>query len=238
MTVKYCDEELIRRNVEEVREQIANAAIKAGRNPGEITLVGVSKTQPPQAVRALINAGVEIIGENRVQELLEKEEHLKDIPHKTHLIGHLQRNKAKFLPGHVDMVQSLSSVQTMQALQKAYADKTKPIDVLIEVNIGDESSKTGIDKGEVMELAAMVCQSKELCLRGLMAIPPYLEGEAVRIYFAQMYQLFIDIKAKKMDNNTINVLSMGMSSDFEFAIAEGSTMVRVGTRLFGQRNVR
>ncbi|MDL2214130.1 YggS family pyridoxal phosphate-dependent enzyme [Clostridia bacterium OttesenSCG-928-O13] len=225
----------IAQRVEQVRERMENAAIAAGRNPEEITLVGVTKTQPAAAVRELIQAGVDVIGENRVQELLEKEPALAGLPHKTHLIGHLQRNKAKFLPGHIDMLQSLSSVQTIEALEKAYADHSGALDVLIEVNIGEETSKTGIDKSAVMELAARVYASEKLRLRGLMAIPPFVEGEAVRTYFAQMRQLFIDIKAKKMDNDTVNVLSMGMSSDFEYAIAEGATMIRVGTQLFGPR---
>lgn len=221
--------------VKSVRERMENAAIRAGRRAKDITLVGVTKTQPAQAVRQLIEAGVDTIGENKVQELLQKAPFLEDLPHTTHLIGHLQRNKAKYLPGKIDMMQSLSSVDTLLALEKAYEKSNGILDVLIEVNIGDETNKNGIDAGAVADLAARVRESRWLRLRGLMAIPPFVEGEAVRTYFQQMHQLFIDIRAKKMDNDTVNVLSMGMSSDFEYAISEGATMVRVGTELFGPR---
>lgn len=218
-----------------VKERMENAAIRAGRKPEEILLVGVTKTQPAQSVRELILAGVDVIGENKVQEIQQKEADLADLPHKTHLIGHLQRNKAKYLPGKVDMIQSISAVSTVEALEKAFATQAEPLDVLIEVNIGEEESKTGISPEEVLELAHRIQDSPILRLRGLMAIPPFGLGESVRTYFSQMYQLFIDIKAKTGDNNTVNVLSMGMSSDFEYAIQEGSTMIRVGTDLFGPR---
>ena len=131
--------------VARVREKMAEAAIKAGRRPEEITLVGVTKTQPAEAVRRLIEAGVTEIGENRVHELLKKEPFLADLPHKTHLIGHLQRNKAKYLPGHVDMVQSVDSEKTVQALAAAFKHAAVPLNVLIEVNIGEEANKSGVD---------------------------------------------------------------------------------------------
>lgn len=234
MTEKFFNGAEIARRVATVRERIEKAALRAGRKPGEITLVGVTKTQPVEAVRALLQAGVTVIGENRVQELLEKAPGLADIPHEAHLIGHLQRNKAKYLPGQISMLQSLSSVQTLEALEKAYAGQP-PLDVLVEVNIGEEASKTGIDTAGVQALCQRVAQSPVLRLRGLMAIPPFVEGEAVRKYFAQMYRMFVDIQGKKMDNDNVNVLSMGMSSDYEIAIEEGATMVRVGTELFGPR---
>ncbi|MFV0412353.1 MAG: YggS family pyridoxal phosphate-dependent enzyme [Oscillospiraceae bacterium] len=219
-----------------VRQKIADAAQKAGRKADEITLVGVTKTQSAEAVRALIQAGVSEIGENRVQELLAKKESLADLPHKAHLIGHLQSNKAKYLPGNIAMLQSLDSVSTAEALEKAYAQFPGGLDVLIEVNIGGESSKTGIAPPQLPALAERVLASPVLRLRGLMAIPPICEGEEVRRYFEQMRHLFIDIKAKKMDNGSINTLSMGMSSDYAYALMEGATMVRVGTELFGPRS--
>lgn len=235
MTKKSSEAQAIEERVKRVRFRMEEAAVKAGRNPQDITLLGVTKTQSVEAVRALIEAGVDEIGENRVQELLEKAPFLQDLPHKTHLIGHLQRNKAKYLPGHIQMLQSLSSPETLAALEKAFASEATPLDVLIEVNIGDESSKNGINAQAVAALARQVRASKIVCLRGLMAIPPFLSPDKVRPYFEQMRQLFIDIRAEKMDNDNVNVLSMGMSSDFEVAIAEGSTMVRVGTELFGSR---
>ncbi|MFV0352534.1 MAG: YggS family pyridoxal phosphate-dependent enzyme [Oscillospiraceae bacterium] len=227
--------EEIKARVEAVQERIQAACIKAGRSRDEVTLVGVTKAQSVQEVRHLLNAGITTIGENRVQELLEKEPGLADITHTMHLIGGLQRNKAKYLPGHIDMLQSLDNEKTLEALEKAFGASGKTLDVLIEVNIGDESSKNGIDPGELEALADRVNASSVLKLRGLMAIPPQCEGEEVRAYFGKMYQLFVDIRRKKSDNNTINTLSMGMSHDFEFAILEGATMVRVGTDLFGPR---
>lgn len=224
----------IKARVQHMRQRMADAAQKAGRSVDEITLVGVTKTQPAEAVKALLWAGVTEIGENRVQEMLDKQDALADIAHKMHLIGHLQRNKAKYLPGNIDMLQSLDDTQTAAALEKAYAAAGQKLDVLIEVNIGGEDSKSGVAPDGLDALAEAVMASDVLRLRGLMAIPPICEGDTVRRYFEQMYQLFIDIKAKKMDN-TINVLSMGMSSDFEYAILEGATMIRVGTELFGPR---
>ncbi len=232
MTKKSCSE--IEQRVGEVRRRIEDAARKAGRSVEEITLIGVTKTRTAEEVRQLICAGVATIGENRVQELLEKQPHLQDLEYKAHLIGHLQRNKAKFLPGKIDMLQSLSSEETVQALEKAYAQHDERLNVLIEVNIGQEESKSGIDKEGLERLVQRVMQSPVLCLKGLMAIPPFGLGEEIRRYFEQMYNLFIDIRAKTRDN--VNVLSMGMSSDFEYAILEGATMVRVGTDLFGARN--
>lgn len=232
--------------VKDIRARMAQAAQRAGRDPASITLIGVTKTQPAEAVRELILAGVNEIGENRVQELLEKKEHLRDLPHRTHLIGNLQRNKAKFLPGHIDMLQSLDSVKTLEALEKAYGGQPRPLDVLIEVNIGDEANKTGVPVDGLEALVQRAWASPRLRLRGLMAIPPFGLGTGIRPYFQQMHHLFVDIKGKKMDNDTVNagcpstcekfdILSMGMSADFELAIEEGATMVRVGTELFGPR---
>ncbi len=233
MTKKSCEE--IRESVLRVRQEMENACLRAGRKSEEVTLIGVTKTQSAEAVRAVIEAGVCEIGENRVQELLEKEPQLAGLNYRCHLIGHLQRNKAKFLPGHIAMLQSLGEGRTLEALEKAYTAAEEHLDVLLEVNIGGEETKSGADKGAIMELAARVDASPHLHLRGLMAIPPYEAPEQARRYFQQMYHLFVDIQGKTMDNSTVNILSMGMSSDFPVAIEEGATMVRVGTGLFGRR---
>ncbi len=225
----------IRDNVLRVQEKIENACIRAGRKVEEVTLVGVSKTQPVQAVRDLLQAGVRDIGENRVQEIIEKVPQLQDLSPRVHLIGHLQRNKAKFLPGQICMLQSLDSERTLEALEKAFAAKQEKLSVLIEINIGEESSKTGLDVAGCLALAQRVAQSEYVCLRGLMCIPPNEGAEAARGYFRKMYNLFVDMQGEKMDNNNVNILSMGMSSDYEVAIEEGATMVRVGTALFGKR---
>ncbi len=233
MTERYSN---IEDNVKRVRHRIQQAATKAGRAFEDITLLGVTKTRTAGEVRQLIEAGVADIAENRVQELLDKQPQLEGVPHTAHLIGRLQRNKAKYLPGKISMLQSVDSPALVAALEHAYKQSEKPLDVLIQVNIGDEQSKSGVGVPELNHLADIVLASKCLRLRGLMAIPPFVEGEAVRQYFEQMYRLFVDIKAKKRDNDNVNILSMGMSADFEYAIAEGSTMVRVGTDLFGERH--
>lgn len=233
MIRKSSDE--IAHRVEIVRERIQKAVDISGRKLSEITLVGVTKTQSAEDVRSLIQCGITEIGENRVQELLEKEPFIADLPHKTHLIGHLQRNKAKFLPGHVDMIQSVDSIKLIEALERVYTEENTCVDVLLEVNIGDETSKNGAMPKDVPFIVERLQNSPSLRLKGLMAIPPFGLGEEIRRYFQQMYRLFIDIMDEKMDNNTVNVLSMGMSSDFEYAIMEGATMIRVGTDLFGPR---
>ncbi len=221
--------------VKDVRFRCEEAALKAGRSPADITLLGVTKTHSAEDVRRVIEAGVTVIGENRVQELLQKEPFLTDLPHEAHLIGHLQKNKAKYLPGHISMLQSLDSEATATALEKAYGETGEVLDVLIEVNIGEESSKSGVLPADVHALAQRVFQSETLRLRGLMAIPPFGSPDGIRPYFRRMNQIFIDIKEKKVDNIYVNMLSMGMSADFEVAIAEGATIVRVGTELFGPR---
>ncbi len=227
--------EQIRQSVGEVREEIEKACLRAGRKTEEVTLVGVTKTQSPEDVRAVIEAGVTHIGENRVQEWLDKEPHLQGLSYECDLIGSLQRNKAKFLPGHFSMVQSVNSPRLAEALEKVYAAQNQVLDILIEINIGGEASKSGLDAGALFDLAFQVDACPHLHLRGLMAIPPNEEADSVRPYFRQMHNLFVDMQGKKMDNSTVNILSMGMSSDFPVAIEEGSTMVRVGTRLFGAR---
>ena len=233
MTKKSSEE--IRQSVLQVREDMEKACLRAGRKTEEVTLIGVSKTQSAEAVRAMIEAGVTDIGENRVQEWLEKEPLLAGLSYRCHLIGHLQSNKAKYLPGHIQMLQSLDNLRAMEALEKAYAVKNERLGLLIEVNIGGEASKNGVDKGALKELAHQVNAQPHLHLRGLMAIPPFEEADKVRRYFQEMYHLFVDIQAEKMDNSTVNILSMGMSSDFPVAIEEGATMVRVGTGIFGAR---
>ena len=231
MTNEYSDES-IARNVLRVREGIEQAARRAGRKADEITLVGVTKFRDADAVKAVIKAGVTDIGENRVQEWLAKEPQLEGFDYRCHLIGHLQRNKVKFLPGHIGMLQSLDSLRTMETLERIYAENDKTLEVLIEVNIGGESQKSGILPEELVEFAHQVDACPHLHLRGIMTIPPNEEPEKTRPYFKQMHNLFVDIQGKKMDNSTVNILSMGMSSDYQVAIEEGATMVRVGTILF------
>ncbi|MBU5435231.1 YggS family pyridoxal phosphate-dependent enzyme [Pseudoflavonifractor sp. MSJ-37] len=224
-------------NIQKVEENIAAAAREAGRDPGEITLVAATKVQTSDTIRAAIAAGVSICGENRVQEMTA---HLADDAYagaKLHFIGHLQTNKLKFVVGKVDLIESVGSEHLLDAIE-AQAAKTGVVqDILIEVNVGGEESKSGIAPAEVPTLAEKAVSLPHVRLRGLMAIPPVAETEgANRPFFAEMRQLFVDIKAKLDDNKTdIDCLSMGMSRDYEDAVREGATLVRVGTALFGPR---
>lgn len=220
-----------------VNEKIAAAARQAGREPSEVTLVAATKVQTSDTIRQAIAAGVTICGENRVQEMTA---HLDDDAYAgaaLHFIGHLQTNKVKQVVGHVDLIQSVGSAHLLQAIQNQ-ADKQGLVqDILLEVNIGQEESKGGCMPQEVEALARQAMDMSAVRLRGLMAIPPVsAQPGANKPYFAAMRQLFVDIREKMSDNeNDIVCLSMGMSGDFEDAIAEGATMVRVGSALFGPR---
>ena len=229
--------ETIAANVAAVRENMRQAALQAGRDPEEITLVAATKVQTSQTIRNAIQAGITVCGENRVQELVA---HLEDDAYagaRVHFIGHLQTNKVKFVVGKVDMIESIDSQRLMDAVEKQAAKVGVVQDILLEVNIGQEESKSGFTVAESWEIAAAMSNYPHVRLRGLMAIPPVSEkkGDNLR-YFAEMRNLFVDIGAKKYDNVSMECLSMGMSDDFADAIAEGSTMVRIGTAIFGKRN--
>lgn len=229
--------EVIAENVAAVKENMRQAALAAGRNPEEITLVAATKVQTSETIRNAIKAGITVCGENRVQELVA---HLEDNAYegaKVHFIGHLQTNKVKFVVGKVDMIESIDSVRLMDAVEKQAAKVDVVQDILLEVNIGDEESKGGAAIDEVMALATHAMECPHLRLRGIMCIPPAASTEEEnRGFFKETYQLFVDMKEKLGDNNpNIDCLSMGMSGDYPLAIEGGSTMVRVGTALFGAR---
>ena len=229
--------ETIAANVAAVRETMRQAAQRAGRDPEEVTLVAASKVQTSDTIRNAIQAGITVCGENRVQELVA---HLEDNAYegaKVHFIGHLQTNKVKFVVGKVDMIESIDSVRLMDAVEKQAAKVDVVQDILLEVNIGDEESKGGADRQEILDLAQHALQCPHLRLRGIMCIPPATASdEENRGFFQETYQLFVDMKEKLGDNDsTIDCLSMGMSGDYPLAIEGGSTMVRVGTALFGAR---
>lgn len=229
--------ETIAANVAAVKEIMREAALKANRNPEDITLVAATKVQTSETIRNAIRAGITICGENRVQELVA---HLEDDAYKgakVHFIGHLQTNKVKYVVGKVDMIQSIDSARLLEAVEKQAAKLGIQQDVMLEVNIGDEDSKGGAQAEEILALARLCQNATHLNLRGIMCIPPAtasdIENEA---FFAETYQLFVDMKEKLEDNGShIDCLSMGMSGDYPLAIAGGSTMVRVGTALFGAR---
>ena len=227
----------IRENLEAIRAEIDAAARETGRTGADITLVGASKMNDAAACQEAIAAGIDALGENRVQEMTAKlaEDAYRGAP--LHFIGHLQRNKVKQVVGKVALIQSIGSPELLAEVDKQ-AEKLGVVqNILFEVNIGNEESKSGFTPAEAAALAARMADFPHTALKGLMAIPPVSEfpGENCR-YFAEMRNLFVDIKAKKYDNVSMECLSMGMSDDFTDAIAEGSTMVRIGTAIFGKRN--
>ena len=227
----------IRANVAAIREKMAEAARSCGRDPKEIKLCAATKMNDAARVKEAVAAGVDCCGENRVQELLEKQPQGAYEGAPVHFIGHLQTNKVKQVVGRVDLIESVDRTELLECVEKQAAKLGLVQDILLEVNIGQEESKSGFTKEEAAALAAHMADFPHVALKGLMAIPPVSEfpGENCR-YFAEMRNLFVDIKAKKYDNVSMECLSMGMSDDFTDAIAEGSTMVRIGTAIFGKRN--
>ena len=223
--------------IKQVQARIAAAALAAGRDPAEITLCAATKVQTDDTIRAAIAAGVTVCGENRVQEMTA---HLAAGAYagaKLHFIGHLQTNTVKQVVGKVDLIESVDSERLLRAIDDQ-AEKLGIIqDVLLEVNVAGEESKGGVSVEELPALAQLAGTLEHVCLRGLMAIPPISHEPGANIpYFSTMRQLFVDIKGKMSDNqDRFMCLSMGMSGDFEDAIAQGATLVRVGTALFGQR---
>ena len=227
----------IAENIAQIRVQMREAAIAAGRNPDSILLCAATKMNDSEAVRAAILGGVDVCGENRVQELTQKlsENAYDGAP--VHFIGHLQTNKVKQVVGKVDLIQSVDSLRLLQAIQKEAARQDIRQEILLEVNIGSEESKSGFTAEEIPELVEHFSQFPNIFLRGLMAIPPISQNPGDnRKFFQKMYLLSVDITTKKVDNVCVDILSMGMSDDFADAIACGSTMVRVGTAIFGRRN--
>lgn len=227
------DPDSIAHNVASIRARIAESAKRAGRNPDEITLVAVSKTFPPEAIRAARAAGLRHFGENRVQERESKRDPLADLDATWHLIGHLQSNKVRRAIQLFERIDSVDSIALAQKIDRAAAEENKHLGVLIEVHMGEES-KTGVSQDDLPALADSFAALPRLDLRGLMTIPPYSdEPAAVRPYFAKLRAL-CDATAQRI-GRPLPILSMGMSHDFEIAIAEGATEVRIGTALFGSR---
>jgi len=229
--------EHIRENIARIRANMAAAAAACGRDPAEIQLCAATKMNDAEAVKAAVAAGVDCCGENRVQELLQKQPLGAYEGKPVHFIGHLQTNKVKQVVGRVDLIQSVDRLELLRCIEKQ-AEKLGIVqDILLEVNIGNEDSKSGFTPAEAMETAAHMSEYPHCHLTGLMAIPPISEEPGGNSkYFAEMRQLYVDITAKKYDNVDMVCLSMGMSDDYADAIAEGSTMIRVGTAIFGARN--
>lgn len=227
----------IAENIARIRGQMKAAAIAAGRDPESILLCAATKMNDSNAVRAAVAAGVDVCGENRVQELTQKlSEHAYDgAP--VHFIGHLQTNKVRQVVGKVDLIQSVDSERLLRAINTEAARQGIRQAVLLEINIGNEESKSGFRPEEVLPILEKWGEFSNVCMKGLMAIPPIsrFPGENLQ-YFQKMCQISVDIREKINDNVTVDCLSMGMSDDFGDAIACGSTMIRVGTAIFGARN--
>lgn len=226
----------IKENVDIIRYEIGETCAKIGRNPDEVLLMGVSKTKTAQDVEAAIKAGITLFGENRVQELVQKAEMFQKYNVPCHIIGNLQTNKVKYLPPLTNCIQSVDSLKLAKEIDKQYLKAGQIADVLVEVNIGEEESKGGIQLETAYEFIHEISEFKGIKVKGLMCVPPICDGDLVRKYFAQMYQLFVDIQSKNVDNVNMNILSMGMSDDYKYAIMEGSNLVRVGSKIFGRRN--
>ena len=227
----------ITENVARIRAQIAEAAIAAGRDPSEILLCAATKMNDSDAVREAIAAGVDCCGENRVQELVKKSSENAYDGAPVHFIGHLQTNKVKQVVGKVSLIQSVDSERLMKEINKEAARQQIVQDILLEINIGREESKSGFQAEEVLPLVEHIADFPNIRVKGLMAIPPISQNPGDnRKFFAKMYELAVDIRGKKYDNVSVDCLSMGMSDDYEDAIACGSTMIRVGTAIFGARD--
>ena len=221
-------------NLSVIRERIAKAAEQSGRCADDITLMAVTKTVEPEYINHAIDCGINLIGENKVQEYLGKKPFLRNC--EAHLIGHLQTNKVRQIVGEVSMIQSVDSIRLANEIAKRSLAAGITTDILAEINVGGEDSKSGIEWDSAEETIAQLAEIKGIRLQGLMAIPPVCENsDEARMFFSKMRRLFVDIRDKKLDNVNMSVLSMGMSSDYCEAVLEGSTLVRVGSSIFGKR---
>jgi len=226
----------VRVNLDQIRQRIAAAASRAGRNPDGVTLIAVSKTVPADRIIPVLQAGITNLGENRVQEAESKVDHVKADGLKWHLIGPLQSNKAKRAVEIFDIIHSVDSIKLAERLDRLAGELGKTMPVLIQVDLGKESTKSGVDETDLEALVRRIADCGHLRLDGLMTLPPYFENtEEARPYFRRLRELMADLNGKGIVGHEMRELSMGMSHDFEAAIEEGATMVRVGTAIFGSR---
>ncbi|MCR4803878.1 MAG: YggS family pyridoxal phosphate-dependent enzyme [Lachnospiraceae bacterium] len=227
---------MIKENLKIVEENIEAACKRAGRNRDEVTLIAVSKTKPVEMLREAIEYGMVDFGENKVQEMCDK---IDVIPEKLnwHMIGHLQRNKVKYIVDKSYLIHSVDSLRLAEQINAEAQKKNVACDILLEVNIANEESKFGLSSEEVPELLSKIKTMKNVRVKGLMTIAPFVDNpEDNREHFRNLHKLFIDMREQTSDNISMEVLSMGMTGDYEVAIEEGATMVRVGTGIFGARN--
>lgn len=227
----------IQEHVNAVREKMAAAAKAAGRDPGEITLCAATKVQTDDTIREAIAAGITVCGENRVQELTAHLEANAYEGAQVHFIGHLQTNKVKQVVGKVDLIQSVDSVHLLEVIEREAERQGLTQEVLLEVNIGGEAGKGGFAKEEILPVVEKMASFSHIFVRGLMTVPPICQEVAEsQEFFSEISTLSVDIRRKKYDNVSVDILSMGMSGDFETAIRCGSTMIRLGTAIFGPRD--
>ena len=222
----------IQENIRKVQQNIADACKKCGREPSEVMLLAVTKNHTPEEINQVVESGITNLGENRVQELMSKYDLIQgDV--NWHLIGHLQKNKVKYIADKVVMIHSVESVSLVEEINKQCGKLGKVMDILVEINVSGEESKHGISPADADEFIQSVAQFPYVKVRGLMTMAPkYAENEQIRDIFAQLYKIGVDIQSKKYDNISIDYLSMGMSNDYMIAIGEGSDIVRVGSALF------
>ncbi|MBQ9767257.1 MAG: YggS family pyridoxal phosphate-dependent enzyme [Lachnospiraceae bacterium] len=228
-------ENTIRRAIAEVQEKIAAACKRAGRSSEEVTLIAVSKTMPVEAIREAMECGMKHFGENRPQELRDKQAEITE-PLSWHMIGALQTNKLKYVVGKTVLIHSVDSEHLAEAVEAESEKRGVVSEILLEINIAGEASKHGIAPEELEQLVRKLAQFRHIKIRGLMTVAPYTEiAEENRPYFQKMKQLMVDINSKNIDNVYMDTLSMGMTGDYEVAVEEGATLVRVGTGIFGHR---
>lgn len=219
-------------NLREIRQKVADAEKRFGREEGSVRIMAVTKTVPPEKINAAVAEGITLLGENRVQEYLSKKDQY-DSSAEVHVIGHLQTNKVKYIIDSVTMIQSVDSIKLAREIDRLAEKHGRVMDILLEVNIGGEESKSGVAESGLMELAEQAAELKNLRIRGLMAIPPIGAEEAL---YEEMRKLYEQLKEKALPNAQIDTLSMGMSGDYETAVKYGSNLIRIGTGLFGARD--
>ena len=227
---------MLKENLINVENNIMKACEKAGRNRSEVTLIAVSKTKPVEMLQEVYDQGIRYFGENKVQEMCDKMEVMpKDI--NWNMIGHLQTNKVKYIVGKTSLIHSVDSLKLAEEIQKQAIKNNVVVDILVEVNIANEETKFGISKEETIQMVKDIAKLDHIRIKGLMTIAPFVENpEDNRLYFREIKQLSVDINNQNIDNVGMDILSMGMTGDYMVAIEEGSTMVRVGTGIFGERN--
>lgn len=222
-------------NYKRIKSNVEETAVKAGRNPKDVRLMCVTKTVEAEYINPVLDIGADLIGENRVQEFLQKKDSLHLDKVEKHLIGHLQTNKVKQIVGEVDFIESVDSLKLAKEISKESVKKDILTDILVEINVGQEASKSGIYLDSLGELIYQIAELPNVKVKGLMTIPPICEEAEARKYFYEIHKAFVDIKEKNIDNINMDILSMGMSGDYEAAIHEGSNIVRVGSAIFGAR---